>query len=259
MAFNYINTLVYIMNIQVYSDLHLELYKKIYPKIKPIADILVLAGDIGKISGNNYKNFIYYCSSNWKHVILILGNHEFYHKKKTIFQLKKEYQAFINTLHNIYLLDNSSIVIDNIRFIGSILWSTPNVTDKTINDYNKIWYDRKINVNHQILSSMNNICIEYIIDEMTHSDEKVVLVTHFPIHNKDVSNPIYKNKDNSYFCNNYLDKIKNNVIACIHGHTHHSIDMKINGIRLISNPIGYADEYTNFKEDGLFSFCIKLN
>lgn len=241
------------MNIQIYSDLHLEMYKKSYPKIKPCADILILAGDIGKVSGKNYKNFIEYCSSKWKHVLLILGNHEFYHKKKTIFELKEEYHEFINTFHNIHLLDNSSIVIDNIRFIGSILWSKPTTTDKTINDYNKIWYERKMNVNHKILTLLNDICIDYIVSEINESDEKVVLITHFPMHNKGVSEPIYEITDNSYFCNNYLDKLTDKIIASIHGHTHYAIDIKIDEIRLISNPIGYITEETKFKQEGLFT------
>ena len=43
------------INIQLYSDFHLELNEKAYPKIKPYCDYLFLAGDIGKINTPNFK------------------------------------------------------------------------------------------------------------------------------------------------------------------------------------------------------------
>ena len=73
------------MKIQYASDLHLEFtdnsnYLKNNP-IKPVGDILILAGDITYL---NYlereieKEFINYVSDNFKTTYLMLGNHEFY-------------------------------------------------------------------------------------------------------------------------------------------------------------------------------------
>lgn len=69
------------MFIQIYSDIHLEFYNT-FPKINKKAKYLILAGDIGRICDKNYKEFIDYCSKTWEQTIVILGNHEFYHKKK---------------------------------------------------------------------------------------------------------------------------------------------------------------------------------
>ena len=47
------------MKFQLFSDIHLELCKNV-PYIKPLADYLFLAGDIGNISKPNLKLFIDY-------------------------------------------------------------------------------------------------------------------------------------------------------------------------------------------------------
>lgn len=82
------------MEIQVYSDLHLEFYKKYYPLIEPKAEILLLLGDIGKISSKNYLEFIKDCSTKFKYILIVLGNHEYYHSKKSMNKLFLEYQSY---------------------------------------------------------------------------------------------------------------------------------------------------------------------
>ena len=66
------------MSFQLYSDIHTELSKKSYPEITPTTKYLILAGDIGKITTVNFKQFITYCSERWEKVLYVFGNHEFY-------------------------------------------------------------------------------------------------------------------------------------------------------------------------------------
>ena len=44
--------------------------------------ILVLLGDIGKPRSNIYRDFLTMASEAYKSVIVIMGNHEYYYKKK---------------------------------------------------------------------------------------------------------------------------------------------------------------------------------
>jgi predicted phosphodiesterase len=72
------------ITIQVLSDIHLEFYKK-FPKFKPLAKYLFLAGDIGTIESKYDQkiiNFLSYCSENWEKTFYVLGNHEFYQTNK---------------------------------------------------------------------------------------------------------------------------------------------------------------------------------
>ena len=71
------------MKIQLFSDFHLEKRDIIYPK--PEADILVLAGDICEFDYLDSKRaFFMYVNLNWKKVIWILGNHEYYSAQSNI-------------------------------------------------------------------------------------------------------------------------------------------------------------------------------
>ena len=70
--------------IQYASDLHLEFadnwrYLKQHP-LKICGDILILAGDIGYLSDENYSDhpFWDWVSENYNQVYCCMGNHEFY-------------------------------------------------------------------------------------------------------------------------------------------------------------------------------------
>jgi hypothetical protein len=68
----------------------------------------------------------------------------------------------------------------------------------------------------------------------------------------------------SYFSWNddTLNKLQlKNVLVWISGHTHWSYDLNKNGIRLISNQIGYKHEIhkTRTNEEGLYKINLLLN
>ena len=67
--------------IQVYSDLHIELWNKI-PEITPRAKYLFLAGDVCHINHPLFFPFLDYCSKNWTKTFYIPGNHEYYIQKR---------------------------------------------------------------------------------------------------------------------------------------------------------------------------------
>lgn len=84
------------MRIQYASDLHLEFSENSsYLKHNPllaVGDVLALAGDIGYIGDDNYSKhpFWVWASQNYKQVIVIPGNHEFY----KLFDLDKLYNGW---------------------------------------------------------------------------------------------------------------------------------------------------------------------
>ena len=58
------------MKIQYISDIHLEYLSEI-PKINPVGDVLVLAGDIGHPFSSIYINFLIDVNNKFKKVFLI--------------------------------------------------------------------------------------------------------------------------------------------------------------------------------------------
>ena len=77
------------INIQVFSDLHLEdLNSNI--NIEKHSDILFLAGDIGHIDDPKYINFLDMCSNKWKVVISVL-------EIMNITVVQKVWKIYLNT------------------------------------------------------------------------------------------------------------------------------------------------------------------
>lgn len=250
------------MKLQIYSDLHLEFYKS-FPKIERKCDYLVLAGDIGKLSDVNYKEFIQYCSENWKHTIVVLGNHEFYNCKNTYSKLLQKYNYYFSLFDNVTLLEKEKILLEDYEIIGLTMWSYISETYKDlINCPKKIkQYILKNEKKRLVPIGYNGINIlfeeskQWLLKNYN-PNKKTIIITHHPITQKNVCQDIYKHQSlerTSVFSTN-IELNPNNTCICISGHTHFSHDFVDNNIRYISNQMGYVDEIndTNFNDSGLF-------
>lgn len=241
------------IKVQIYSDIHLEFSNKL-PKIKPLCDYLILAGDIGKINNNQLIYFLDYCSQNWEKVFYVLGNHEFYIKNLNFTKINEMYKKKITEKYtNVYYLDDGvNILNHDINIYGSTLW-TPSVDDDRLNDYNYIDRD--------VVNALAKIQKHKLNKYLNETNKKTIIVTHFPPTQINTSDPIYKNQSEhikDYFAHkNILNELKlDNVICWISGHTHYSYDFKENNIRCISNQVGYKKELvtgvSKLNIDGLY-------
>ena len=266
------------ITIQVISDIHLEFYNS-YPKIKPLAKYLFLAGDIGTIS-NKYdlkvKNFLSYCSDYWEKTFYVLGNHEFYqteefaHQKTSFEELEIKYKEICSELPNVYLLDNSFQEIEpGINVYGTTLWTSYEISKKNLmkhgetriedelNDFNMIAikpdYNYKYNVllTKEYVNSKSKTQLDeldkYLNNNSNNPNTKTIILTHFPPIRQGSSNPIYSSQPeylaNYFSWNNIYSKLPlSNVVGWISGHTHWSYDLNIDNVRYISNQIGYKNE-----------------
>lgn len=261
------------ITIQVLSDMHLEFYKN-FPKIKPLAPYLFLAGDIGTINSihnSTLEKFISYCSTNWIKIFYVLGNHEFYQtsnqssKKKTFQELCEIYKNICNRYPNVVLLNNTFCeIVPGLNVYGTTLWTGEygfeheHSVNCVLNDYNMIV------MNSDIPNTKSNIPItEKFINNLSTSQfdllkkylnsltqphtNKTIVITHFPPFRNGSSNPIYSSQPipiANYFSwsNAHTDLNCDGVVGWICGHTHWSFDLVNNGVRFISNQMGYKDE-----------------
>ena len=120
------------MRIRYFSDLHLEFLKpnKIEKFLRQITpshplDICILAGDIGNPhhTNNHYDIFMKYMSVNFKKTFVIPGNHEYYHRTKTIEDTNTYLENYFQQYENISFLNNRHEQYENHCFIGTTLWS----------------------------------------------------------------------------------------------------------------------------------------
>jgi predicted phosphodiesterase len=229
------------LQLQIMSDLHIELLKEdpnIEDYIIPKTDILVLAGDIGKIyKYDQLKIFLEKLSVKFKHILYVLGNHEFYRinniEEKEIEELIQDVENM--KIKNLHILNRNSVIIQNICIIGCTLWSNAIIPIPKFIVRIKKMNNKYYNTLH--LKDLNYI--QYMINYCKNNKLKLVVITHHC--------PTYKlleNKENDDYISLYgshLDHLlKNeNIHTWIFGHNHKNFDyITENGTRLVSNQKG---------------------
>lgn len=242
----------------VISDIHLEYAKKLdIPVIKGVK-FLILAGDIG--SYRDHLDFIRACAKKYT-VIYVLGNHEFY--GYTLKEVRDFWKSV--EIENFYFLDNSSVVIDGIEFIGSTLWvdfnrrnpRTMMSASVDIKDFRKIY-----NATTDEYITSDEIYSEFetaynYLKEAIYQDNGMtkVLVTHHAFSHQSV-HPSYRNHEsdlrmNHMYASNLDYFIGNSLLkVAIHGHMHTSVDYMLGDVHVVCEPVGYPDAVNpefNFK------------
>lgn len=236
------------MKIRVYSDIHNEFHRD-YPWIPPVLDdehetVLVLAGDIDFLKyAVEYANDM---SGRFKHVILVPGNHEYYHKSS---KLGEEYK--LQTNDNVHLMLKDKIIIDGIMFVGATFWTNIPLSydvqyniKRGMNDFRMIrWGDsqnyRRFNLDDWIAEHQSAIAyFENAIYNSPHN-MKIVCVTHHApsFKSNDTDDKRRTSLDHAYYSD--YDQLVDEVTLWIHGHTHHNVDYTIGRGRVVSNCRGY--------------------
>lgn len=228
------------MNIHLVSDLHLELSKTYPTYLQDVkADILVLAGDIGKPFTDKYSNFIDYCAKLFSHVIVVAGNHEYYQSKlkKSMMDIDNKIKEICSNYNNVYFLQRDSIIINNVQFIGCTLWS---YCDKHANKTNDF-----VNIKHMTYATYVQLHMsdrKYLEQTLNNKVcEKVVVITHHtPSYT--LINPKYKGDCANSFYASHMDDIVGKATMWLCGHTHSSINTTINDCQCVINAYGYPGE-----------------
>jgi predicted phosphohydrolase len=245
------------MKIQYCSDLHLEFvenkqYLKVNP-ILPVGDILLLAGDITLLrTKESHNDFFKYLSKKFKAVYWIPGNHEYYHSDLATINLPLYEKIF----DNIFLLNNKTIVYDNVEIIFSTLWShiparQEWTIQKGVSDFFYIKNDGKTIVPKDF-NKLHEADLEFIKTEIAKSTNKkrVVVTHHVPTFQH--YPPQYKNSEISgAFATELYDVIESSdVDYWIYGHHHcNTPDFKIGNTVMITNQLGYVRQRENLLFD----------
>ena len=264
------------MKVALCSDLHLE-FQDINIQNTEGADVLILSGDIlvaedlhnhpevhpmdpvnipnlgrRQATALRFRDFIKRCSFQFPHVVVIAGNHEFYHGrwKDTIQHLRDEYSKF----PNVYFLEQDLKIIDDVTFIGGTLWTdcnkgdplTLNALSGIMNDFRVIRNDEKayIKLKPENTVFRHRQTVGYfktVLDDR--KDSKVVVVGHHAptfhsVHEK------YRNDQlmNGGYASDLIEFILDHpqIVLWTHGHMHDPFDYMIGSTRVVCNPRGYA-------------------
>ncbi len=244
---------------QCISDLHLEFYKTL-EKVPPIpvrAPILVLAGDIGYPTLPLYWEFLTKVSQDFEHVILVPGNHEYYHNntqiyKKRILSISKMDELIQGQLShlgltNVHFLQKSEVVLNNIRFVGATLWShipAEHATEvmTSMADFRRSFSD----AGTLQISDMNMLHadhVQYLKHALqTETNLKTVVVTHHMPSFRLIASEYEGSNINCAFASSVLEELTVKPDVWICGHSHRRTDVQLDGVRVIMHAVGYPDE-----------------
>ncbi len=242
------------MRIQLLSDLHIEFADHNYTEVD--CDVVVLAGDIHvKDHGLQWARD----NIKAKPVIYVLGNHEFYGKtfQKHIKALK---EASAGT--NIYVLEQDSVTIDGVNFLGCTLWTNFELfgdariagyeCQQVMTDYKKIkklpGYSKIRSIDTAIFHKQSLSWLDEQL-QRKRGQNNVVITHHGPsiqsveeCYHDDITTAAYVSPLDEFV-------LKHSPCLWLHGHLHNSSDYLLGNTRVLCNPKGYpGEENDDFNE-----------
>jgi predicted phosphodiesterase len=266
------------MNIQLLSDLHLETHPRFTPEPSPMADVLVLAGDIGSYQDGSmlidHQDTDFGLArfspqqdlAAWPvPVFFVPGNHEY---DGMPFEVADERLRETCQRLGITLLHQRVEIFKGVRLIACTLWSdfealvplngplTQQLKAREKAERAADFYLRKTGTTlngEPFLSAAVRAKAQadqaWLTNALSEPFEgPTVVITHFA--------PSLKSADPRYgltpgtagFCN-ALDHLMPKAQVWLHGHLHCAHDYVHQGCRVVANPFGYArkNEQVNFE------------
>jgi hypothetical protein len=267
------------VNIQLFSDLHLESNPHFKPRPAPGADLLVLAGDIGSYQGGSLLSELGIADfglarfsplplarggAAWPTPVLFVpGNHEYdgLDFDEAAMRLRETCERL-----GIIWLERQSRVLDGVRFVGCTLWTDFDAltNEQALKSGAALSLGEQLKAREKAFRAANfylkknhalrqgqPMLSDALREESLQSqawlrqalaqpfDGPTVVVTHFA--------PSLRSADPRYgltpgtagFCNT-LDDLLPQAQLWLHGHLHCPNDYVRHGCRVVANPLGYA-------------------
>ncbi|RVA80063.1 metallophosphoesterase, partial [Mesorhizobium sp. M7A.F.Ca.CA.001.11.2.1] len=189
--------------------------------------------------------------------VYVAGNHEFY--KGSIKEGLEDGRNAAAQFPRVYFLENDSVVIDGVRFVGATLW-----TDYRVEGHPELAmaYARERMNDHRLIAKqrdpwqrflpetalrMHQDSRQYIDTALKADPVKTVVVTHHLPHPWSIPPRFKSDLLNAAFASDLSNVIEDGHPALwVHGHTHDSCEYRIGSTRIICNPRGYEDENAKF-------------
>lgn len=245
------------MRIFPFSDVHTEF--RSYLEKLPEADVCILAGDIvvaHRLHQSKYRKnctgFIQSLSHTYQHVIVIAGNHEYYHGPYE--QTDPILRDFYGQWENVHYLQREDIVIDGVAFAGCTLWTdfdgenqlSMDVAERCMTDY------RVTSMNGRLMRPEDTLSIHkkdrYFLNQAIGRARytPLVIVTHHAPSFKSVHPMFATSHLNGSFMSELPESFFGKAKLWVHGHSHWSHDYDHHGTRVILNARGYPGEIVQF-------------
>lgn len=245
-----------LVHFQYMSDLHLEIGSRYIDfRIPPVAPYLILAGDIGRlIDYEKYLEFLRLTSRGFRHVYLVLGNHEFYGlsraeglKAAEALQSDDDLRVKLTILNRVRANLNSEVTVLGCTLQSHITPESRAIVESKINDFRKIkdWTVDNHNAEHARDVQWLQSEIQSISRE--NPNQRILVITHHAPSYLNTSDPAHLNNAwSSAFCTDLIESQlpswpgSSSVKSWVFGHTHWTITFQFGKTILASNQRGYV-------------------
>ncbi len=244
------------MRLWILSDLHLEVAGLPEPLAIPDADVCIMAGDLCRGPGNGVR----WLAENIGHAmpcVYVAGNHEFY--RGAIVQGIEAGRAAASESPHVHFLENDSVTIDGVRFLGATLWTDYAIEGhqrmgmaharERMNDYRRIALSKDPwqRFTPEAAFRMHCESRQFIEKALLAEQVLTVVVTHHLPHPRSIPERFAGDLLNAAYASDLSATTAAAPPALwAHGHIHDSCDYRILGTRIVSNPRGYGCENESF-------------
>jgi Icc-related predicted phosphoesterase len=242
------------MKIQIFSDLHVDVFP-----VKPITiatnvDLVIVAGDTCEGALRAFEHLRRIVPMGIP-AVMVIGNHEFY--RRFIFNelavARSQASAF-----NIHLLDDDTVILGGIRFTGAALWSdylifgpesrvaAMSASVSELNDHRLIGWQKKPWLRFRPqeaaqLHQKSKACLAKTLN--TAWDGPTVAVSHHAVSWSSADPGLRSDLLTAAYVSDFSSLIETTQPDLwVHGHVHRSSDYRIGQTRILCNPHGYGNE-----------------
>jgi predicted phosphodiesterase len=258
------------MNIQIFSDLHIDVSQPPPIKIGAEVDVVVVAGDTAEGVHNAFVALRHIVPEQIP-IVTVMGNHEYYHRciPEELALARELAPSF-----NIHLLENDSVVLDlgggrtPVRVAGCSLWTDYHVFGannaapamraalRGLNDHRLITWRKRPwkRFRPEEAALMHSASKDFLIKTLaTPFPGPTIAVCHHghwrsahPQYQTDILTAAYVS--NLSFIEEVQpgEEIQPRFDLFIHGHVHSSFDYRVGHTRVLCNPRGYPGENPSF-------------
>ena len=250
------------MLLRPFSDIHAEFWdddrlsvlNHIVPPLPLDGETVALvAGDTGLAHRpETWHEILKYLGQRFLAVVCIEGNH-FYYKNDYLGRID-ELSKLFSLPSNVHFLENETVAINNVLFIGATLWTDFDGRDifkmqharMSMNDFGLIRHPDGGMLLPDETVDLFQKAKRFIFDALGKATGRTVVLTHHGVSPLSLNEKYRGDKLNYAF----MSDLSNDIIdhgpdIWVHGHTHNSFDYTLGKTRVIVNPYGYKDVEVN--------------
>lgn len=246
------------MKLQIFSDLHADVHQPKRIEIAPDIDAVIVAGDVCEGAERSFQSLRLIVPLQVG-VFFVLGNHELYGR---VWREEIAHARAVAPLYGIYLLENNTVVLNGVRFIGATLWTdyslfgngyvalAMHAARNGLLDHRRITWTKHPwqRFRPQEALGLHRASRNFIETELvTPFAGATVVVTHHGPHPHSVHPRYCNDLLSAAFVSDLTATIEaGRPDLWVHGHVHDTFDYRVGATRILCNPHGYGNENLAF-------------